>query len=172
MQPANTAIQRPGLQLPDTDHESERSDDDNDDMMCAPEKLSASRLSVRSASRFLSDMLPHRDGLGESVGGEGMGRTEEELEESEKVGNVQRAGERTRDRKKKQEGVLVGARSVWLTGSFPASQSGRDARVKTDNRGGEKRLGRVCVCHNVCVCVCVCYPLFASFQTGCITLKV
>jgi hypothetical protein len=151
MQPANSpAIQRPGLHLPDTDNESERSDDDDDDMMCALEKLSAARLSVRSASRFLSDMLPHRhrDGIGESVGGEGMGRTEgEELEESEKVGNVERAGERNRERK--QEGVLVGAtgRSVWLTGPLP-SQSGRDAGgVKTENRAGEtlKQMSRTCV---------------------------
>jgi len=107
MQPANSpAIQRPGLHLPDTDNESERSDDDDDDMMCALEKLSAARLSVRSASRFLSDMLPHRDGIRGSEGREGMGRTEgEELEESKKVGNVERAGER--NRQKKHEGVLI-----------------------------------------------------------------
>lgn len=140
------AIQRPGLHLPDTDNESERSDDDDDDMMCALEKLSAARHSVRSASRFLSDMLPHRDGIGGSVGGEEMGRTEgEELEESENVGNVERAGERNRERK--QEGVLVVVRSVWLTGPIP-SQSGRDAGgVKTENRAGEnlKQMSRTCV---------------------------
>jgi hypothetical protein len=81
-------------------------------------------------------MLPHRDGIRGSEGGEGMGRTEgEELEESKKVGNVERAGERNRE--KKHEGVLV-ARSVWLTGPL-LSQSGREAGgVKTENRAGEK----------------------------------
>ena len=140
MQPANSpAIQRPGLQLPDTDHESERSDDDNDDMMCALEKLSAARFSFRSASRFLSDMLPHRDGIGGSVGGEGMGRTEgEKLEESEKLGNVERAGEWNRERK--LDGVLVGARSVCLTNSPKWPSLPTEVAFAT-NRSGADRSG-------------------------------